>query len=161
MNHLGLYHLWHRSSCPSSSQASIVSGVVHLRHTASEALYNPDVSNVDLGPYSHWSLNFRRNSRFQRMQEEENDEEEKETKTSTTKKKKNKNKSKKKPQQTDPPTIPIVKFFPSGDFPEGEIQQYKDEFDYLCCFVFVVLDDKVPIQYSHPEQGLSNIPYTL
>ncbi|KAF3487734.1 hypothetical protein F2Q69_00055324 [Brassica cretica] len=60
---------------------------------------------------------------------EENDEEEEGSKaeTSTTNKKKNKNKSKKKPQQTDPPTIPIVKFFPSGDFPEGEIQQYKDE----------------------------------
>ncbi|KAH0867868.1 hypothetical protein HID58_074890 [Brassica napus] len=53
MNHLGLHHLRHRSSRPSSSQASIVSGVVHLRRTASEALYNPDVSNVDLEPYSH------------------------------------------------------------------------------------------------------------
>ncbi|KAG2291562.1 hypothetical protein Bca52824_038231 [Brassica carinata] len=61
---------------------------------------------------------------------EENDEEKEEgskAETSTTKKKKNKNKSKKKPQQTDLPTIPIVKFFPSGDFTEGEIQQYKDE----------------------------------
>ncbi|KAF3597080.1 hypothetical protein DY000_02022595 [Brassica cretica] len=50
---------------------------------------------------------------------EENDEEEEGSKaeTSTTKKKKNKNKSKKKPHQTDLPTIPIVKFFPSGDFP--------------------------------------------
>ncbi|KAJ4904529.1 Methionine aminopeptidase 2B [Raphanus sativus] len=33
----------------------------------------------------------------------------------------------KKPQQTDPPTIPVVKLFPSGEFPEGEIQQYKDD----------------------------------
>ncbi|KAK3031395.1 hypothetical protein RJ639_037393 [Escallonia herrerae] len=46
------------------------------------------------------------------------------------KKKKKKNKSKKKkevPEQTDPPTIPVTELFPSGEFPEGEIQQYKDE----------------------------------
>jgi methionyl aminopeptidase len=30
-------------------------------------------------------------------------------------------------QQTDPPSIPIDELFPSGDFPEGEIQEYKDE----------------------------------
>ncbi|CAN6451959.1 unnamed protein product [Victoria cruziana] len=48
----------------------------------------------------------------------------------TTKKKKKKSKSKKKKEpleQTDPPSIPVVELFPSGDFPEGEIQQYKDE----------------------------------
>ncbi|WZZ87966.1 hypothetical protein YC2023_116545 [Brassica napus] len=77
--------------------------------TASEALYNPDVSNVDMEPYSHWSLNFRRNSRLQRMKK----------RTTTKKKKEAKSLAylcRKKPQQTDPPTIPIVKFFPSGDF---------------------------------------------
>lgn len=31
-------------------------------------------------------------------------------------------------QQTDPPTIPVIELFPSGEFPEGEIQQYKDEY---------------------------------
>ncbi|KAK9200383.1 hypothetical protein WN944_015580 [Citrus x changshan-huyou] len=48
----------------------------------------------------------------------------------SSKKKKKKNKSKKKkelPQQTDPPSIPVVDLFPSGEFPEGEIQQYKDD----------------------------------
>ena len=30
-------------------------------------------------------------------------------------------------QQTDPPSIPVDELFPSGDFPEGEIQEYKDE----------------------------------
>jgi hypothetical protein len=30
-------------------------------------------------------------------------------------------------EQTDPPSIPIIDLFPSGNFPEGEIQQYKDE----------------------------------
>ncbi|KAK2967486.1 hypothetical protein RJ640_023436 [Escallonia rubra] len=44
------------------------------------------------------------------------------------KKKKSKNKKKKEvPEQTDPPTIPVTELFPSGEFPEGEIQQYKDE----------------------------------
>ncbi|KAJ6684207.1 hypothetical protein OIU85_007857 [Salix viminalis] len=31
------------------------------------------------------------------------------------------------PKQTDPPTIPVMDLFPSGEFPEGEIQQYKDD----------------------------------
>ncbi|WVZ91858.1 hypothetical protein U9M48_037977 [Paspalum notatum var. saurae] len=30
-------------------------------------------------------------------------------------------------QQTDPPSIPVDELFLSGDFPEGEIQQYKDD----------------------------------
>ncbi|EOA27145.1 hypothetical protein CARUB_v10023245mg [Capsella rubella] len=48
----------------------------------------------------------------------------------STKKKKKKSKSKKKKnslQQTDPPSIPVLELFPSGEFPEGEIQQYKDD----------------------------------
>uniref|UniRef100_A0ACD5ZNM5 Uncharacterized protein n=1 Tax=Avena sativa TaxID=4498 RepID=A0ACD5ZNM5_AVESA len=45
------------------------------------------------------------------------------------KKKKSKVKLKKKNplQQTDPPSIPVDELFPSGDFPEGEIQEYKDD----------------------------------
>ncbi|KAM6543717.1 hypothetical protein CsatB_008164 [Cannabis sativa] len=53
------------------------------------------------------------------------------------KKKKNKNKKKKAPSeqsnapsvlaQTDPPSIPVADLFPSGEFPEGEIQNYKDD----------------------------------
>lgn len=31
------------------------------------------------------------------------------------------------PVQTEPPSVPIARFFPSGKYPEGEIQQYKDE----------------------------------
>lgn len=53
-----------------------------------------------------------------------------EQKGEVAKKKKKKNKSKKKkepPQQTDPPSIPVIELFPSGEFPEGEIQQYKDD----------------------------------
>ena len=44
-------------------------------------------------------------------------------------------KKKEPPQQTDPPSIPVVDLFPSGEFPEGEIQQYKDE------WVFVIFLD--------------------
>ncbi|XP_015648362.1 methionine aminopeptidase 2A isoform X2 [Oryza sativa Japonica Group] len=44
------------------------------------------------------------------------------------KKKKSKAKKKKGPlQQTDPPSIPVDELFPSGEFPEGEIQHYKDD----------------------------------
>ncbi|KAK1414277.1 hypothetical protein QVD17_30021 [Tagetes erecta] len=43
------------------------------------------------------------------------------------KKKKNKSKKKKEKEQTDPPTIPVAELFPQGNFPEGEIQQYKDD----------------------------------
>ncbi|XP_044345863.1 methionine aminopeptidase 2B-like [Triticum aestivum] len=49
---------------------------------------------------------------------------------SAAKKKKKKSMAKKKKnplQQTDPPSVPVDELFPSGDFPEGEIQQYKDD----------------------------------
>ncbi|KAG6779067.1 hypothetical protein POTOM_015434 [Populus tomentosa] len=36
-------------------------------------------------------------------------------------------KKKESPKQTDPPSIPVVDLFPTGEFPEGEIQQYKDD----------------------------------
>lgn len=34
-------------------------------------------------------------------------------------------------EQTDPPSIPVDELFPSGEFPEGEIQQYRDEYVIL------------------------------
>lgn len=40
-------------------------------------------------------------------------------------------KKKEPTQQTDPPSIPVVELYPSGEFPEGEIQQYKDEYVHL------------------------------
>ncbi|KIJ66191.1 hypothetical protein HYDPIDRAFT_174360 [Hydnomerulius pinastri MD-312] len=43
------------------------------------------------------------------------------------KKKKKKKPKKKKVQQTDPPRVGLSKIFPSGVFPEGEIQPYKDD----------------------------------
>lgn len=49
--------------------------------------------------------------------------------TDVAKKNKRKSKSKKKEPlvQTDPPSIPVADLFPSEDFPEGEIQHYKED----------------------------------
>ncbi|TDL28075.1 peptidase M24A, methionine aminopeptidase [Rickenella mellea] len=45
----------------------------------------------------------------------------------TKKKKKKKKPKKKKIEQTDPPRIPVSKFYPDGNYPEGEIQEYKND----------------------------------
>ena len=43
------------------------------------------------------------------------------------KKKKKKKPKKKKLEQSDPPRVGLSKFYPDGIYPEGEIQEYKDE----------------------------------
>ena len=43
------------------------------------------------------------------------------------KKKKKKKSKKKKVEQTEPPTIGLSKLFPDSKFPEGELQEYKNE----------------------------------
>jgi hypothetical protein len=43
------------------------------------------------------------------------------------KKKKKKTNKKKKVEQSEPPRVGLSKLFPSGIYPEGEIQEYKDE----------------------------------
>ncbi|KZT27695.1 peptidase M24A, methionine aminopeptidase [Neolentinus lepideus HHB14362 ss-1] len=43
------------------------------------------------------------------------------------KKKKKKKPKKKKAEQSDPPRVGLSKFFPDGNYPEGEIQPYKDD----------------------------------
>lgn len=51
------------------------------------------------------------------------------------KKKKKKSKKKKSPgvqlapgvKQSDPPRVPVSKFYPNGVYPEGEIHEYKNE----------------------------------
>lgn len=43
------------------------------------------------------------------------------------KKKKKKKPKKKKAEQSEPPRIGLSKLFPNGVYPEGEIQEYKDE----------------------------------
>lgn len=56
------------------------------------------------------------------------------------KKKKKKKKPKKKsakPVQSDPPRVGLSKFFPDGNYPVGEISEYKDEcVSYLPAFSF-------------------------
>lgn len=42
------------------------------------------------------------------------------------KKKKKKKNQKKKKKQTEPPTVGLSKLFPSGNYPEGELQDYND-----------------------------------
>jgi hypothetical protein len=44
------------------------------------------------------------------------------------KKKKKKKPKKKKVEQSDPPRIGLSKLFPSGVYPEGQIQEYQDEY---------------------------------
>ncbi|KAI0699385.1 peptidase M24A methionine aminopeptidase [Cerioporus squamosus] len=46
------------------------------------------------------------------------------------KKKKKKPKKKSKLEQTEPPTVGLTKLFPDGKFPEGELQEYKDDNAY-------------------------------
>lgn len=49
--------------------------------------------------------------------------------TGESKKKKKKKKTKKKKmEQSDPPRVGLSKLFSNGAYPEGEIQQYKDEY---------------------------------
>ena len=43
------------------------------------------------------------------------------------KKKKKKKPKKKKSEQTEPPTVGLSKLFPDGNYPEGELQDYKAE----------------------------------
>lgn len=43
------------------------------------------------------------------------------------KKKKKSKKSKKHHEQSEPPRVGLTKLFPSGTYPEGELQEYKDE----------------------------------
>jgi hypothetical protein len=51
------------------------------------------------------------------------------------KKKKKKKPKKKKVEQSDPPRLGLSKLFPSGTYPEGELQPYKDEY-IASCFHF-------------------------
>ncbi|KJA28510.1 hypothetical protein HYPSUDRAFT_128999 [Hypholoma sublateritium FD-334 SS-4] len=46
------------------------------------------------------------------------------------KKKKKKKSKKKKPEQSDPPRIGLTKLFPTGIYPEGELQEYKNDNSY-------------------------------
>jgi methionyl aminopeptidase len=43
------------------------------------------------------------------------------------KRKKKKRPKKKKAEQSDPPRVGLSKLFPGGEYPEGEILEYRDE----------------------------------
>ena len=49
--------------------------------------------------------------------------------------KKKKKKKKKGLKQTEPPTVPLAKFFPNGRYPEGEWQSYNDRYDATRAFL--------------------------
>jgi hypothetical protein len=64
--------------------------------------------------------------------EEEDDSGDDEPSATSSAKRKKKKPKKKKPaggalKQTDPPTVPLSKFFPSGTYPVGEIREYADK----------------------------------
>ena len=39
------------------------------------------------------------------------------------------------PQQTEPPSVPVSEFFPDGQYPEGEWQDFTSECASCCCFL--------------------------
>lgn len=55
------------------------------------------------------------------------------------KKKKKKKPKKKKPEQSDPPRVGLSKFFPNGQYPVGEICEYKNEYAGICLLRVCVL----------------------
>ncbi|KAJ7597389.1 methionine aminopeptidase 2-like protein [Mycena floridula] len=71
------------------------------------------------------------------------------------KKKKKKPNKKKKPEQTDPPRIGLSKFYPDGIFPEGEIQQYKDDNSYRVTSEEKRYNEK--LANEDPEETYQNI----
>lgn len=52
------------------------------------------------------------------------------------KKKKKKKPKRKKVEQSDPPRVGLSKLFTDGVYPEGEIQEYKAEYD-THSFIFI------------------------
>ena len=69
------------------------------------------------------------------------------------KKKKKKKPKKKKLEQSDPPRVGLSKLFPTGVYPEGELQPYKDEYVVgIHQFVRYILISAV----SFLQQRLSN-----
>ncbi|KAJ7519884.1 hypothetical protein O6H91_20G059400 [Diphasiastrum complanatum] len=74
-----------------------------------------------LGQYANGHLNGSSEMLTQNGKEDEDED-------AAKKKKKNRSRKKKSSlEQTDPPSIPIKDLYPTGEFPEGEIQQYKDD----------------------------------
>ena len=54
------------------------------------------------------------------------------------KKKKPKKKAAKTEQQSEPPRVGLSKLFPDGNYPEGELHEYKDEYVINLCLDFCI-----------------------
>lgn len=61
-------------------------------------------------------------------------------------------KKKEPPQQTDPPSIPVIELFPSEEFPEGEIQQYREEYVYVLLMYSILHYASDLLQYFGSKQ---------
>lgn len=70
------------------------------------------------------------------------------------KKKKKKKPKKKKNAQTEPPRVAISKLFPDGNYPEGELQEYKDECAHIMRsqVLFSLLSSVTPGE-QHPKKS--------
>ncbi|TFK21484.1 peptidase M24A, methionine aminopeptidase [Coprinopsis marcescibilis] len=74
------------------------------------------------------------------------------------KKKKRKKKPKKKsnkPTQSDPPRVGLSRFFPDGNYPGGEIQEYKNDNAYRITSEEKCYDEKIAME--DPETTYNNI----
>ncbi|KAJ3514020.1 hypothetical protein NLJ89_g2616 [Agrocybe chaxingu] len=71
------------------------------------------------------------------------------------KKKKKKKSKKKKAEQTDPPRVGLSKLFPSGVYPEGELQPYKDDNTYRTTSEELRYKEK--IEMEDPEKTYNDI----
>lgn len=82
-------------------------------------------------------------------------------------KKKKKKKPKKKKAttatQSEPPRVGLSKLFPNGVYPEGEIQEYKDEYVYHLLYQYIscLLQHAIPIYHNlatpiaqHPKKSV-------
>ncbi|KAI0800730.1 peptidase M24A methionine aminopeptidase [Fomes fomentarius] len=71
------------------------------------------------------------------------------------KKKKKKRTKKKKVEQTEPPTIGLSKLFPDGKYPEGELQEYKNDNAYRTTSEEKRYDERMAME--DPELTYNNI----
>ncbi|KAI0639956.1 peptidase M24A methionine aminopeptidase [Trametes polyzona] len=71
------------------------------------------------------------------------------------KKKKKKKAKKKKVEQTEPPTVGLSKLFPDGNYPEGELQDYKDDNAYRTTSEEKRYDERMAME--DPEVTYNNI----
>ncbi|OCH96201.1 peptidase M24A methionine aminopeptidase, partial [Obba rivulosa] len=71
------------------------------------------------------------------------------------KKKKKKKPKKKKAEQSDPPRVGLSKLFPDGNYPEGELQEYKDDNAYRTTSEEARYNERMAME--DPEQTYQSI----